>query len=134
MSDLEVRVTVAADPETVWRDWTDATALAEWFWPPRLETVATVDHEAGTWRVRSDVAGIGATGKVRFWDPPERLELSWRWDGEESKTDVTLDIEPTDGGTEVRVRQGTFTVDTERDEHVQGWTDCLARLVERHGA
>lgn len=134
MSDLEVRATVDAEPGIVWQDWTESAALTEWFWPPRLEATATVDREAGVWRVRSDLAGIGATAKIRTWKAAARLRLTWRWDGEKAKTDVTVDLDASGSRTEVRVRQGPFSVDSERDEHQQGWTDCLARLVERHAS
>lgn len=134
MSDLEVRVTVGAPREAVWRDWTEAAALAAWFWPPRLDAQATISRETERWRIRSEVAGMGVNAKIRAWDEPRRLELLWRWDGEEPNTEVVVTLVPVDDGTEVTVTQGSFDRETDRDEHVQGWSDCLKRLVERHCA
>ena len=53
MNELTQKVLVAASVDQVWRDFTDSTALAQWIWPPRLETTAAVDFEPGKGILRS---------------------------------------------------------------------------------
>jgi uncharacterized protein YndB with AHSA1/START domain len=136
MNELTVEARVAAPPHSVWRDLTDAQALAAWFWPSRFETLAAVDpRPEGPWEVRSLVAGIAVVGRVLSADPPRALQLTWRWEGEPTATEVeVLLADVADGATRVHVVHSGFATPEERDAHVQGWTDCLQRLVERHEA
>lgn len=134
MHDLTEIALVAAPPETVWKDWTDATRLAEWIWPPRFETTAVVEPvQRGAWTVRSDVAEMAVLGEVLSAVPPGELRLAWRWQGEDHATDVSVSFEPAaDDATRLTVHHAGFRTDEERDTHIQGWTDCLDRLVDRY--
>jgi uncharacterized protein YndB with AHSA1/START domain len=136
MYDLTEAALVAASPETVWHDWTDASALAEWIWPPRFETAVMIDAiPGGVWEVRSVPASMAVLGQVVSLERPVALRLAWRWDGDEHATDVDVSFEPAaDGATRVVVVHSGFPTAAERDDHVQGWTDCLDRLVARHAA
>lgn len=136
MNELTVEARVAASPHRVWTDLTDADALGAWFWPARFETVAAVDpRPQGVWEVRSPVAGIGVDGRVLSADPPRALRLMWRWQGESATTSVEILLtEVDDSATRVRVTHSGFETEEDRDEHVQGWTDCLRRLADRHPA
>ena len=134
MNELTQEVLVAASVDQVWRDFTDATALVRWIWPPRLETTAVVEAEPqGAWEVRSEVADMAVIGRVLSVNPPRELRLSWRWDGEEHATDVHITLEPAAGdATRVSVHQSGFESAEERESHVEGWSNCLDRLVERY--
>lgn len=126
---------VAASVDTVWPDLTDGARLAEWIWPPRFETEAVVERvELGRWEVRSSVAELAMIGRVLEIEPPRRLRLEWRWEGEEHATDAELTLESAaDAATRVTVRHTGFLSDEERVSHVEGWSNCLQRLVDRHG-
>lgn len=134
VNELMVDARVAAPPHAIWTDLTEADALAAWFWPARFETIAVVDpRPEGAWEVRSAVAGIAVVSRVAHADPPRALRLMWRWQGESATTDVEIVLTAVDdGATRVRVVHSGFAREEERDEHVQGWTDCLQRLVDRH--
>lgn len=135
MRELTESALVAAAVDAVWADLTDAMRLAEWFWPPRFETEAVVDRvELGRWEVRSSVAELAVIGRVLAIDPPERLRLEWRWEGEEHATDAELTLErAADAATRLTVRHTGFVSDEERASHVDGWSSCLQRLVDRYG-
>ncbi len=126
--------TVAASVSQVWRDFTDASALTEWIWPPRLETTAVVDpRPQGVWEIRSEVGELAVLGTVLAVDPPRSLRLAWRWDGEQHSTDAEIALERiADATTLVTVRHSGFETPEERDLHVEGWSNCLGRLVERY--
>lgn len=123
---------VAAAPEEVYAAWTEPDELATWWWPPRMETSYEMDvRVGGTYRFRSEVAGIGVHGSYVSLDPPRRLELTWVWedgdtDGPEDR--VVVELEARDGGTLVSVHHTTEAAGA--DDFRLGWTDCLARLGE----
>lgn len=135
MHELTEEALVAASVDVVWADLTDAGRLAEWLWPPRLETVALVEPRVGgRWRAASEVAEIAVDATVLAIDPPRTLRLAWRWQGEEHSTDAELTLESAaDASTRVIVRHSGFVTAEERESHVEGWSNCLQRLVDRHG-
>ncbi|MET0296368.1 MAG: SRPBCC domain-containing protein [Microbacterium sp.] len=134
MIELTEEALVAATPDVVWADFTDARLLAEWLWPARFETAAVVDpRPLGRWEVRSAPSGMAVLGEILALEKPRSLRLRWRWDGEDDATDVAIAFEPAaDGATRVIVRHSGFVTDEERASHVEGWSNCLQRLVERH--
>ena len=109
--------------------------LAEWFWPSRFETAAVIElRELGRWEVRSLAADLAVEATVLTFEPPRALRLAWRWEGEEHATDVEIELQSAaDAATRVIVRQSGFASAEERDRHVDGWSTCLQRLVDRHG-
>lgn len=135
MFEMTESALVAASVNEVWSDLTDAARLAEWFWPPRFETDVVVEPtELGRWQVRSSVVGLAVLGRVLEVEAPTRLRLEWRWEGEEHATDAELTLESAaDASTRVTVRHAGFVSAEERESHIEGWSNCLQRLVDRHG-
>lgn len=135
MFEMTESALVAASVDTVWSDLTDASRLAEWIWPPRFETEAVVEPvQLGRWEVRSSVAELAVLGRVLEIDAPQRLRLEWRWEGEEHATDAGLTLERAAGAsTRVTVRHTGFLSAEERESHIEGWSNCLQRLVDRYG-
>jgi uncharacterized protein YndB with AHSA1/START domain len=130
MPDLTVERFVPAPPGRVWRAFTDGDELASWFWPPRLQTEARVEAvPGGELRLRSDVADLGVTGRVSAAEEGRMLATSWRWDGEDHETAVTIAFADAAGGTRVVVRQEGLHDEEAVADHVNGWNDCLDRLV-----
>lgn len=134
MFELTERALVGAPPMTVWNDFTDADSLARWFWPPRVEPRVVVEPvELGRWEVESPVAGIAVQGRIVALEAARSLRLRWQWAGEAAATDVEIKLEATaDASTRVIVHQSGFGTAEELQSHIEGWTDCLQRLVERH--
>lgn len=134
MNELSEEALVAASVDVVWADLTLAPLLAEWLWPPRFGAVAVIDPVVlGAWEVRSESAGMAVLGEIVEISPPDSLRVRWRWEGEEHATDVSISLEAAaDRSTRVIVRQSGFLTDEERASHIEGWSNCLQRLVERH--
>ncbi len=140
-----VTKTVAADRPLVWEAFTSADALASWFWPPRFATTATMDaREGGAWSIRSAPTAMGASGTVLRAVEPERLELTWRWDGEAEETRVAVTLvevvpaageggtaDGAAGATTITVVHDGFASEEAAADHVEGWSDCLDRLAAR---
>lgn len=135
MHELTEEALVAASIDDVWQDFTRSRRLAEWFWPPRMQTTALVElRELGRWQVTSVPADLAVEATVLSVDAPRALRLEWRWAGETGVTDVGITLEPAaDASTRVIVRHAGFAAADERERHVEGWADCLQRLVDRYG-
>lgn len=128
MADLIVRRTVPAAPERVWRALTTAE-LSHWFWPPSWVTVTDIDLAEGrSYHIWSDTSGIGVNGEYLAIEPHERLQQAWRWDDDGFETVVTITLEPEGDGTALTVEHDGFADVQSRDDHIQGWNDCLDRL------
>lgn len=128
--------TYAVDIATMWSLWTDPEHLSRWFRPSLDDfgpTVAAIDlRVGGAYRfemVASDGSVHAVGGTVVEVEEPERLALTWRWDGadHESLVEVTL----TEHGDQTTVAiDHTRNVDrAEADNHAGGWSGCLESLA-----
>ena len=128
-TELRLHRTLAAPPERVWRALTDPAALAAWFWPERLAPTAEVDlEERGRYRVASVSSGMAVTGRYVEVTAPRRLVCTWSWDGGDTETLVAIDLAPAGDGTDLALVHEGFADESARQDHVQGWSDCLDRL------
>jgi uncharacterized protein YndB with AHSA1/START domain len=117
--------TVEAPVGKVFRAWLDPTAMAGWFWPfPATYEINA--HVGGAFHFASE--HIGVSGRYLEIDEPDRLAFTWVWDGEAEETQVAVNFRPVSATTEL-ILEHTGNPDAEtRDNHTQGWTDCVARL------
>jgi uncharacterized protein YndB with AHSA1/START domain len=134
MTKLEISRTFAAPPERVWRAFTDPAALTDWFWP-HLAAVAEVDLRiGGGYRITATNGpsdDFGISGEYLSVEPPRRLVFTWRWHGEPEETLVTIELAGAGDASDQTVMtlvHERFAGEAPRDEHAQGWHDCLGRL------
>ena len=130
----DATVVVTADVplpvRTAFHAFTDARRLALWYWPARLQTSYEIDASVGgMWRARSEVIDMGYTAVFGEVVPDERLAMTWQWDDDADISKVEIDFAPTDTGTRVTVTHSDNPDIAARDQHRQGWTDCLTRLA-----
>lgn len=129
---LRLRRLLPAPPEQVWHALTSPDALAAWFWPESFGTQARTDlRVGGEYRIAAAAAGMAVSGSYLEIEPPDRLAFTWRWDGEPGETLVTVRLTAAGPDTELVLTHEGFADDRQRDNHVQGWSDCLARLPGR---
>ena len=85
--------TFPADLDQVWRALTDPAELAAWFWPADYGTTAEADARVGG-RYRIAAAGrqLAVEGEYLEVAPPRRLVASWRWDGDDVRSVVHVDL------------------------------------------
>ncbi|WP_422934426.1 TIGR03086 family metal-binding protein [Sinomonas sp. P47F7] len=93
---------------------------------------ARVDLRAGgdyRWTV---VPGAYAGGTVTELEPGRRVAFGWGWEGSEEvspgSSEVTITLEPTDGGTNVTLVHAGLSPEEEAG-HAEGWNHYLDRLV-----
>jgi uncharacterized protein YndB with AHSA1/START domain len=129
MTELTVTRRLAAPQERVWHAFTKPEELAAWFWPGAWNTTATVDlRVGGRYRISSDSAGMAFGGEYVAVEPIDRLVQTWRWDGDDDETLVTIRLTPDGLGTHLEIVHERFATDDDVASHLQGWNDCLDRL------
>ncbi len=127
-----------APRELVFAAWTDERSAAQWWGPKGFTSVScTMDARVGgAWRrvMRSpDGTEHRARGVYREVAPPERLVFTYAWEDEAGhpthETLVTLTFRDIGGKTELTLRQELFETVAARDDHRNGWSDCLDRFA-----
>ncbi|HWW98042.1 MAG TPA: SRPBCC domain-containing protein [Edaphobacter sp.] len=133
-SSLLISRTYPASVERVFKAWTDANQLGQWFAPTDdYTTKASVDLKVGhEYRIAITHKGGNVhtiLGTYRLIDPPRKLVYTWRWEGGPmADTLVTVDFAPDGNATKVTITHEQFTNTEDRDKHNEGWNGCLNRL------
>ncbi|WP_192498658.1 SRPBCC family protein [Ornithinimicrobium pratense] len=126
-TELVVHQQVAAPIADVWAAWTTVEGLVRWWWPHWPDTIYEMEAiSGGRWSARSEEGQTGVEGEVVSVDEPHVLELTWRWDSEDSEDAVRVELAEIDGGTSVTVRHRTPS--SGQDDYRQGWEFVLGNL------
>ena len=133
-SSLVISRTYPASVERVFKAWTDANQLGQWFAPTDdYTTKANVDLRIGhEYRIAITHKGGNVhtiLGTYRLIEPPRKLVYTWRWEnGPAADTLVTVDFTPEGETTKVTITHEKFVSTEDRDKHNEGWNGCLNRL------
>ncbi len=131
---LVISRTYPASVDRVFKAWTDANQLGQWFAPTDdYTTKANVDLRVGhEYRIAITHKGGNVhtiLGTYRLIEPPRKLVYTWRWEGGPmADTLVTVDFAPEGDATRVTITHEQFTNTEDRDKHNEGWNGCLNRL------
>ena len=130
---LVISRTYPASVDRVFKAWTDANQLGQWFAPTDdYTTKANVDLRVGhEYRIAITHKGGNVhtvLGTYRVIEPPRKLVYTWRWDGGPNDTLVTVDFTPDGEATKVTITHEQFVNTEDRDKHNEGWNGCLNRL------
>ena len=129
MADLVISRTLTEPPDRVWHALTDPEALAAWFWPPSFATRAVSElRPSGAFRIESRAMEMAVTGEFLEIEPAHRLSHTWKWDGDEHESVVAYALSPSLDGTTLVLTHTGLVDEADRDNHIQGWNDCLDRL------
>ena len=132
---LTLHRTIAAPVEAVYAAWTEPEMLRRWLAPGDAEVVRAVAEPevGGTFLIEmrgADGRRWLTSGRYREVVPHRRLVHTWRWDGSDVETLVTVAFEPDPaGGTRLTLTHARFADGEARDEHERGWSGCLAKLA-----
>jgi uncharacterized protein YndB with AHSA1/START domain len=133
---LRLSRVIQADPDTVFRAWTEPAHLKQWSCPEGL-TVAEVQVDlrvGGAYMIRmegSEGQSHTAVGVYREIERPTRLVYTWDWVEEDHKmgeTVVTVEFNEMNGSTEVVLTHDLFPAAEAKESHETGWSSCLDRL------
>jgi uncharacterized protein YndB with AHSA1/START domain len=128
VSEVVVTRRIAAAPATVFSFFTDVERWTSW---------QGVDGEVdaspgGIFRIRMLGAQVAAGTFVELV-PHRRIVFTWGWEGDGSpvppgSTTVTIELEPDEDGTLVRLTHADLAPPPVAEHHRQGWELYLDRL------
>ncbi|GAA1391312.1 SRPBCC domain-containing protein [Luteococcus peritonei] len=124
------RRVVRAPIEEVWRAWTRAELMRDWFSPtPDSPSHVEVDARPGG-HYRALMAGFFVHGTYFQVQQPHALAFSWQWEHEPHVPESTVHVElsPVDEGTLVVITHTGFTTEDDGEGHREGWNLSLHRL------
>lgn len=131
MTNVVVIRQIAASPATVFSFFTDLERWTAW---------QGVDGEVdtrpdGAFRIRMPGAQV-ASGQFVELVPEQRLVITWGWEGEAQpvppgSTTVTIELEPNETGTLLRLTHSGLAPQNVAEHHRQGWEQYLERLRVR---
>jgi uncharacterized protein YndB with AHSA1/START domain len=129
--EVEQTLRIRARPETVWRYWTDAQRMCDW-WGESAE----LDARPGGICLVDLGGGAVMRGEYVELVPHERIVFTFGWQANEhapavapgsSRVEITLTAE---GGDTIMTLRHTDLPEAEAHKHDDGWAHFLARLVD----
>lgn len=140
ISDSCVRLacTLAASPERVYRAWTEADAICQWFLPGPGSTCRTVKLDAtvgGDFEllITTPVGESSTMGTFETLEPARLIEFSFgcRHDSPEHRSShVSVELTPEGEGTRLVLTDRRIATPEDAKSHLLGWQGCLGGLVE----
>jgi uncharacterized protein YndB with AHSA1/START domain len=134
---LQVRRTIPASRDAVFRAWTDPDVFRQWFGARGGSTVnADMDvRVGGHYRIDMEsAAGSGVLlGEYLEVKPPERLVYSFCWDGLPvaiPETQVTVEFLERGTATEIVITHERQPSRSVAEFHEWGWDGSLEKLAE----
>jgi uncharacterized protein YndB with AHSA1/START domain len=126
---VEVEVRIAASPETIFDFFTEPDRMIQW-----MGRSAELDPRAGG-PFRCEMNGeVVAAGEYIAVEPPDRLVLSWGWEGDGALTPpgssrVEVLLEAAGEETNVRLIHTDLPTAEAAEKHGHGWRYYLDRLA-----
>jgi uncharacterized protein YndB with AHSA1/START domain len=134
---LQVRRTIPASRDAVFRAWTDPDVFSQWFGARGASTVnADMDvRVGGHYRIdmESSVGSGAVFGEYLEVKRPERLVYSFSWDGLPvaiPETQVTVEFLDRGVATEVVITHDRQPNQSVAEFHEWGWDGSLEKLAE----
>ena len=142
MTSLTLVRRVKARPSIVFDAMTTAEGIAQW-WGPDAGPVLIAEadpRKGGRYRVRFrklDGTEHESSGEFLEVVRPERVVMSWRWEGgwedpNESRVEIVLRLIPE--GTEITFTHSLLRDEETRRSHEEGWGGALDKLQARMAA
>ena len=138
MTSLTLVRRIAARPSIVFDALTTPDGIACW-WGPDAGPVLLAETDVrigGRFRVRFrtlDGSEHESSGEYLEVVRPERLAMSWRWQGSEDPGEslVEIDLRASAEGTELTFTHSRLRDEDTRRSHEEGWNGALDKL-QRH--
>ena len=138
-TDTGVRISrvLNAPPERVFRAWTTPEEMKNWASPPGYTNpfVGADLRVGGRYEIHM-LAPSGllrrVAGTYREIDPPRKLVYTWLWEEPAGAPEsvVTVEFRPHAQGTELILLHDCLPTAESREQHAQGWTGCLVKLLD----
>ena len=131
---LTLNRVINAPVEAVYAAWTEPEMLRRWLAPGNARVVRAVAEVTVGGAFLVEMRGADGRrwltrGVYREVVPNRRLVHTWRWEGSEVETLVTVEFEREGSGqTRLTLTQSRFAKDEARDGHELSWSRCLVKL------
>ena len=132
---VQIKRSFKAPREKVYKAWTDAGALSQWFRPSdqHQTIIEKLDvKEGGKYRIimKDPNARHPLVGEFLQVKPEEKLVYTWLWEDEPAHGISRVTVEFFDHGdsTEVILTHEMLPNEVERQKHSHGWNACVDRL------
>jgi uncharacterized protein (TIGR03086 family) len=123
----EKSVLVPLDAEATFALLTEPERLRRW-----QAVTARIELRAGGEYRWTIVPGHNASGTIKELEPGKRLVITWGWEDSEDlppgASTVTITLEPSEGGTTVRLVHSGLTPE-QAAGHLEGWNHYAERLA-----
>ncbi len=122
--------------QAVYEAWTDKEALTAWF-APAAEMTTIVHYQelkvGGQYNIEmreTDGTQHIIHGEYVALNPFDQLVFTWEWQSDENNVNslVTIDLQESDGSTEMVLTHEKLASQKSVDLHSEGWTGCLVQL------
>jgi uncharacterized protein YndB with AHSA1/START domain len=136
---LDLRCTLNAPREQIFRALTEPAELVKWWGPsgfttPEIEVDLSVGGGYRFGMQPPDGGLFHLAGEFLEIEPPSKLAYTFRWeepDPDDRETVVRLSLQAAAVGiTELSLSQGQFATEARLALHEGGWTDSFERLSE----
>jgi uncharacterized protein YndB with AHSA1/START domain/DNA-binding transcriptional ArsR family regulator len=128
---VERDITIAAEPEVVWKLLIDPDQVRQW-----MGIKANFDARPGGRYEVEVLPGFLAAGEFLEIDPPRRLVHTWGWELARGSrvppgsTIVVIELLAQGGGTRLRLDHRDLPGIAPAGSHSRGWAHYLARLAD----
>jgi uncharacterized protein YndB with AHSA1/START domain len=134
---LEIKRLIKAPRDRVYAAWTDPEQLRQWFGPENVQTrnliaEARVGGEFRWDLTNSEGEKMTCRGEYRELKPGRKIVFTWQWEDDEvwenHTSVVTVELDDTEGGTELRLTHEKLPNEGSRNGHTGGWNSALDKL------
>jgi uncharacterized protein YndB with AHSA1/START domain len=122
-------------PAKVWRAWTDARALGQWFRPNASFSVPVAESDVrvgGSFRVlmiNAKGEEFDLSGVYREVVPGRKLVMTWGWKNQPGhESVVTVTLRPSGTGTQLELLHEGYLDFVDQPTHEEGWNGALDTL------
>ena len=131
---IEISETFSVPVEDLYKAWTDAEALKQWWHPigDSLESVTNELNEGGVVAYEFANKGFNVSGNYSEVKPNEKLVYTWNWEFKDElpSESYTLEIgfESSESGSTLHVKQHELPDDAIAKPHKDAWHTALDSL------
>ena len=133
---IELKKTVSATPQEVFKAWTEPEIMKKWFAPSHEYDVPSLDVDlkvGGAFHVemKTNEASYRVNGKYKQIQKDEHISFSWAWESApDQESIVTVELKNNNGNTDISLIHKGLKTPESVVEHKNGWQGCLNRLAQ----
>lgn len=132
---VDITKTFNAPRETVFKAWAEKQELEKWFGPEGFGSeISTFKFSVGgkyTCTMKGpDGSEHTVTGEYTEIVVPEKIVMTWQWEGFPWSSVVTLAFKEVADGTELHLVHSELPDENAKTEHNKGWASSLEVLAK----